>query len=105
MPEMNVKIKVLPDQAKDPGIYKIQPGNYVATQTRQGQAIILTVTKEGDVSGKLLSLFVPYYPEPTQRTNFARLLAAWSSNTDKWVGKRVKIERDSESGKARLSPA
>jgi hypothetical protein len=101
MPKLNVSITEYPNQVEVSGTYQIigvqEP---VPQQTRQGRAIILRVRSE---KGEEMTLFMPYYDAPSSRTNFARVLEAFGTDTDLWVAKKLKVEVD-ESGKNRIYP-
>jgi len=91
MTKLNVKVKDLPQQVTEPGEYTIKS---VAAnqQTRIGTAHILTVTNGKEER----SLFVQHSDHPTSRTNLGKLIIGLSDDTDRWVGKAVRVTFDAD---------
>ena len=96
---LEVKVTRYPSQVTEPGSYTIQ--NVKGPQeTKFGQAIILTVT---DSRNSERSLFVQYMAETTKNTNLARLIAAFGAETEKWIGKKIRVTFDLD-GKRKIEP-
>jgi hypothetical protein len=94
-----VKITEYPEQVTQPGRYTIQSVK-PPQETRYDLAIILIVTSSRNEER---SLFVPYSPEISNRTNLGRLLQAFSDNTDNWLKKQVDVTIDKD-GKRTIEP-
>ena len=82
------------------------PGNHTIKnvkgpqETRFGLTIILTTADSKNKEG---SIFVPFAKEISKNTNLARLITAFGQETDKWIGKKIRVTFDSD-GKRRIEP-
>lgn len=91
MTKLNVRVEDLPQQVTDPGEYTIK-SVAVKQQTRIGTSHILTVTNGKEER----SLFVQHSDHPTSRTNLGRLIIGLSDDTDRWVGKKIRVTFDAD---------
>jgi hypothetical protein len=99
MTKLSVKITEYPEQVSQPGRYAIT--NVKPPQeTRYDLALILIVAS---AKNEERSLFVPYSPEISNRTNLGRLLQAFGDETDRWVGRKVDVSIDKD-GKRTIEP-
>ncbi|MFI5449666.1 MAG: hypothetical protein ACHQ03_07875 [Candidatus Bathyarchaeia archaeon] len=97
--KLETKVTQYPEILSESGTYTIQHVKG-PVETRFGHALIVTVT---DSKKSETSLFVPYLAETSKKTNLARLIAALSSDTDKWIGKRIRVKIDPK-GRRRIEP-
>jgi hypothetical protein len=99
MTKLQVKITEYPEQVSEVGRYTIR--NVKPPQeTRYDLALILIVSS---AKNEERSLFVPYSPEMSSRTNLGRLLHAFGDDTDRWVGHKVDVSIDKE-GRRTIEP-
>jgi len=98
--KLEVKITEYPEQVTEAGRYTIKDVKG-PQETRFGLALILIVTS---AKGEERSLFCPYSPEISTRTNLARLLNAFGDSTDSWVRQKIEIKIGMD-GKRTIEPA
>ncbi len=99
MTKLSVKITEYPEQVTQPGRYTIHSVK-PPQETRYDLALILIVTS---AKNEEKSLFVPYSPEISNRTNLGRLLQAFGDDTDRWVGRKVEVTIDKD-GRRTIEP-
>jgi hypothetical protein len=92
MNKLQVKISEYPEQVTEPGRHTIKAVKG-PQETRFGLALILIVLT---AKREERSLFVPYSTEVSTRTNLARLVQAFSTDTDSWVQRQVDVTIDDE---------
>ncbi len=100
MTKLQVKISEYPEQVTQSGRYTIQAVKG-PQETRYGLALILIVTNP---KGEERSLFIPYSTDASTRTSLARLIAAYTDETDRWLKRQVQVTIGSD-GKRRIDPA
>jgi hypothetical protein len=87
MGKLPVQITEYPEQLTQSGRYTIESVK-PPQETRFGSAVILLVANP---KGEERSLFVPYSPEVSSRTNLARLMQAFGDDTDHWVTRKIDV--------------
>lgn len=87
---LDTKVTQYPGIVSDSGTYVIRSVKG-PQETRFGPALILTVTDPKNREG---SLFVPYSNETSKNTNLARLIAAFGTDTEKWIDKKIRVTID-----------
>jgi len=97
--KLETKVTQYPGIVSDSGVYGIR-GVKGPQETRFGAALIMNVADSKNRDG---SLFVPYAKETSKNTNLARLIAAFGADTEKWVGKKIRVTIDAD-GKRRINP-
>ena len=99
MTKLQVKVTEYPDQVTEAGRYTIQAVKG-PQETRYGLALILIVTTN---KGEERSAFIPYSTEASNRTSLARLLSAYSDETERWIKRKIDVTIDSDN-KRRIEP-
>jgi hypothetical protein len=99
MTKLQVKITEYPEQVTEPGRYTIRSVK-PPQETRYDLALILIVTS---ANNEERSLFVPYSPEMSSRTNLGRLLQAFGDDTDHWVSHKIEVTIDKD-GRRTIEP-
>jgi hypothetical protein len=97
--KLNVKITEYPEQVTEAGRYTIRSVK-PPQETRYDLALILIVTS---TKNEERSLFVPYSPEMSSRTNLGRLLQAFGDDTDHWTSHKVDVSIDKD-GRRTIEP-
>ncbi len=94
-----MKITDYPEQISEPGRYAIRSVK-PPQETRYDLALILIVSS---AKNEERSLFVPYSPEISNRTNLGRLLQTFGDDTDNWLKKQVDVTIDKD-GRRTIEP-
>jgi hypothetical protein len=97
--KLSVKITEYPEQVSEAGRYTIRSVK-PPQETRYDLALILIVTS---ARNEERSLFVPYSPEMSSRTNLGRLLQALGDDTDHWTGQKIDVSIDKD-GRRTIEP-